>query len=399
MVVSIPDHDQLKQAIKQVPDRLWDIDQKVWLVPATNWHNRILLQVFLETGLFNCPIKSSSLVRPSPSSRPAEELSSEKKFQAIQKLLAEYSSALKTHHYSPRTIESYHGWFQRYLAFYNGREPSGLHDNDINAFLTMLATKDQVSASTQNQALAAIVFYYKQILQRPAPDLANLIRAKKSSKLPVVLTRSEIHAVMAHLTDEKLLAAKLMYGSGLRLSECLSLRVQDIDIEHNEIIIRNGKGAKDRRSMLPTTVKPLLHDQLARVQKIHASDKVAGFGNVILPGALAKKYPHGSSNWLWQWIFPQDRRWKDTVTGLQGRHHMDESIMQRSIHEAVIKAGIEKRASCHSFRHSFATHLIENGYDIRTVQELLGHADVSTTMIYTHVLNRGPAGVRSPADS
>ena len=311
--------------------------------------------------------------------------------------LHEYSQALATHHYSPRTLESYCTWFRRFQQHYTGRDPAKLHDTEINAWLTTLATEQQVCASTQNQALAALLFYYRTMLRRPSPDLANLIRAKQPERLPVVLSRGEVQDILSHLSGYHWLVAKLLYGSGLRLNECLELRVQDIDFERNEISIRNGKGAKDRRTMLPASAKDALRSQLAIVRDIHQKDLKDGYGAVLLPGALAKKYPHGATDWKWQWLFPQERRWK-APDGKQGRHHCDDSLLQRAIHEAILKAGITKHASCHSFRHSFATHLLESGYDIRTVQELLGHSDVKTTMIYTHVLNRGPGAVRSPAD-
>ncbi len=212
------------------------------------------------------------------------------------------------------------------------------------------------------------------------------------------MSRDEVRSVLAELEGDKCLAAKLMYGTGIRLMECLTLRVQDIDFERNEILVRNGKGAKDRVTMLPETLKASLREHLARVKAIHEADLSEGWGAVQMPDAVDRKYPNGATEWSWQYVFPQERRWINAQTGRQGRHHMDESLMQRAVHTAVLKAGIAKRASCHTFRHSFATHLIESGYDIRTVQELLGHSDVKTTMVYTHVLNRGPSGVRSPVD-
>jgi integron integrase len=305
---------------------------------------------------------------------------------------------LEALHYSPRTRDTYVKWLERFFRFHAGRNPVALSEPDINAFLTDLAVKAEVSSSTQNQALAAILFFYRNVLGRPVDQLNDVIRAKKSIRLPVVMSRDEVRSVLALLKDEKRLAARLMYGTGLRLAECLSIRVQDIDFARSELLVRNGKGAKDRVTMIPESLKQPLVEHLQRIRAIHESDKSAGFGRVLLPGTLDKKYPAASADWPWQWVFPQERRWKNPETGDEGRFHMDESTMQRAVHEAVIRAGLTKRVSCHTFRHSFATHLIENGYDIRTVQELLGHTDVKTTMIYTHVLNKGPSGVRSPLD-
>jgi len=316
-----------------------------------------------------------------------------------QALKEQYRQALEARHYSPRTKETYRKWLERFLDYHDGRIPESLEETDINAFLTALAVDIEVSSSTQNQALAAILFLFRAIFGRPIDSLGEVIRAKKPQHLPVVMSRDEVRLVISFLKSEKRLVARLMYGTGLRIMECLSLRVQDIDFARNEILVRNGKGAKDRVTMLPEALKAALQDHLKSVKTIHDTDKTEGWGKVSLPGALDSKYPAASLDWCWQWVFPQDRRWKDSLTGEQGRFHMDETVIQRAVHEAVIKAGINKRASCHTFRHSFATHLIENGYDIRTVQELLGHTDVKTTMIYTHVLNKGPSGVRSPLDN
>lgn len=314
-------------------------------------------------------------------------------------LTTRYSEALEARHYSPRTREMYRKWLDRFFAYHSGKDPARLEEKDINTFLTALAVDIEVSASTQNQALAAILFYFRTILATPVAQLDDVIRAKKPVRLPVVMSRDEVRSVISFLKDEKRLAARLMYGTGLRLMECLCLRVQDIDFDRNEILVRNGKGAKDRVTMLPGALKAPLKDHLAHVKAMYRKDLSEGWGRVPVPGALSLKFPESSVDWAWQWVFPQPSRWKDPATGAQGRFHMDESTMQRAVHEAVLKAGLSKRASCHTFRHSFATHLIENGYDIRTVQELLGHSDVKTTMIYTHVLNKGPSGVRSPLDN
>lgn len=308
-------------------------------------------------------------------------------------------AALEARHYSPRTRDTYVMWLSRFFRYHRCRDPTSLAEKDINAFLTALAVDIEVSSSTQNQALAAILFYFRYVLGRPVDELGSVIRAKKPIRLPVVMSREEVKAVLSFMKGEKKLAARLMYGTGLRLMECLCLRVQDVDFGCNEILVRNGKGAKDRVTMLPVALKEPLTEHLERVRAIHEKDKAEGFGHVPLPGSLELKYASASVDWSWQWVFPQDRRWKNPSTGAQGRHHMDETTMQRAVHEAVLKAGLQKRASCHTFRHSFATHLIESGYDIRTVQELLGHSDLKTTMIYTHVLNKGPSGVQSPLDN
>ena len=307
-------------------------------------------------------------------------------------------AALHTRHYSRRTEQAYGHWVTRFLHFHQGRHPAEMAEPEINRFLTHLALKDKVSASTQNQALAAVLFLYRHVIGRAVGDLGEVIRARKPVRLPVVMTREEVKAVLANLTGDKWLMASIMYGAGLRLMECLRLRVQDIDCSRNEILVRDGKGAKDRVTMLPESSKVPLQDHLKKVKAVHQKDMADGWGCVLLPNALDRKYPNASSDWRWQWVFPQEHRWINPKTQEQGRHHMDESLVQKAVKDAVAKGGLMKRATCHTFRHAFATHWLEGGYDIRTVQELLGHRDVKTTMIYTHVLNRGPAGVRSPVD-
>lgn len=255
-----------------------------------------------------------------------------------------------------------------------------------------------MSASTPTQALCAVVFLYRHVLNKDIGLLNGLIRAKKPKRLPVVLTRQEVKAVLGFLDGYKWLMGILMYGAGLRLMECLRLRVKDIDFSTNQILVRDGKGNKDRVTMLPEAVKVYLTEHLKRVRDLHQKDLQEGFGPVYLPYALERKYPNAGKEWSWQYVFPASSRFTNPQTGDQGRHHVHESVLQRAVKEAVHKAGITKFASCHTFRHSFATHLLEDGYDIRTVQELLGHKDVSTTMVYTHVLNRGGKGVLSPAD-
>jgi integron integrase len=299
---------------------------------------------------------------------------------------------------SPRTEHAYLSWMRRFYEFHGRRNPVELGAEHVTAFLSSLAMRDQISASTQNQALAALLFLYRAVLGIALPWLDDLVRAKTPARLPVVLTRDEVRAVLAKLDREPRLIATLLYGCGLRLLECCRLRVKDIDFDRNQIHVRRGKGGKDRATMLPLSIKAELAEQLERVRAQHARDVESGAGWVELPGALARKLPSAGREWPWQWAFPATRHYVDRETGQRRRHHLHETLIQRAVRRAVIESGIPKRATCHSFRHSFATHLLEAGSDIRTVQQLLGHQDVSTTMIYTHVLNRGPAGVPSPAD-
>ena len=305
---------------------------------------------------------------------------------------------LRVRHYSRRTEEAYVHWIRRFIEFHQHQHPRQLAESDVNGFLTHLAVKEHVAASTQNQALSAVLFLYEHVLEQPLDRIEGVVRARRPKRLPVVLTVDEVSRVMVHLRGEKWLIAMLLYGGGLRLLESLRLRVKDLDFERGEITVREGKGDKDRVTMLPQAVIPSLQEHLRHVQTIHQQDLADGYGRVELPHALARKYPNANRRWCWQFVFPQERRWRNRQTGEQGRHHMDESLVQKSVSSAVRAASLTKRVTCHSFRHSFATHLLLSGYDIRTVQELLGHKDVRTTMIYTHVLNRGGRGVRSPAD-
>jgi integron integrase len=314
------------------------------------------------------------------------------------KLMEQIRQALRSRHYSPRTEQAYIHWVRQFIFHYHVRHPAKMAEPEINAFLTHLAVERKVSASTQNQALSALLFLYRHVLGRPIGDLGEVIRARKPTRLPVVMTRDEVKSVLDRLNGDKWLMASLLYGTGMRLMECLRLRVQDIDFTRNEVLVRDGKGAKDRITMLPESLKAPLREHLAKVKAIHEQDLADGWGRVQLPTALERKYPNAPIDWRWQWVFPQEKRWTNPETREQGRHHIDESLVQKAIRAAVTGAGLTKRATCHTFRHSFATHLLEGGYDIRTVQELLGHNDVKTTMIYTHVLNRGPSGVRSPVD-
>jgi len=289
-------------------------------------------------------------------------------------------------------------WIKRYIFFHGKRHPAEMGAGEVTRFLTSLAVDGNVAASTQNQALSALLFLYREVLGQDLPWLDDVVRAKGAQRLPVVLTRAEVRAVIQQLEGTPRLMALLMYGAGLRLLECARLRVQDLDFSSNQILVRAGKGNKDRVTMLPATTKGDLARQLERVKRQHELDLRHGAGWVVLPWALARKYPTAGREWVWQWAFPATRFYVDRVTGQRRRHHLHESVLQRAVREAVRRAGLAKRATCHTFRHSFATHLLDDRHDIRTVQELLGHRDVSTTQIYTHVLNRGPGGVQSPAD-
>ena len=314
------------------------------------------------------------------------------------RLLDRVRQAIATRHYSRRTEKAYVHWIKRYVFFHGKRHPAEMGAAEVSAFLTSLAVDSKVAASTQNQALSALLFLYREVLGMELPWLDEVVRAKRPLHLPVVLTRDEVRAVLQRLGGVPRLMAILLYGAGLRLLECCRLRVKDVDFAMNQITIRDGKGHKDRLTMLPASIKAELVSHLEGVREQHHADLRHGAGWVELPGALMRKYPNAGRDWGWQWVFPATRVYVDRVTGQRRRHHLHESVLQRAVKDAVRSAGLTKPATCHTFRHSFATHLLEESHDIRTVQELLGHQDVSTTMIYTHVLNRGPAGVRSPAD-
>ena len=312
-------------------------------------------------------------------------------------LIQRYREELQVRHYARRTVKTYEQWLRRYLRFHNMRHPREMGNVEVNAFLSHLAVDMNVSPSTQNQALAALLFLYRDLLGMDL-DLQGVVRARTRRRLPVVLTTEEVRAVLHELTGVERLVAELLYGSGLRLMEALRLRVKDLDFGRRELTVRDGKGGKDRRTVLPSSVSLGLKEHLKQVQSIHQVDLAAGYGRVQLPHALERKYPRAPVEWGWQWVFPQQHRWHNRETGEQGRHHLDPSVIQKAVRQAVLTAGISKPATPHTLRHSFATHLLERGQDIRTIQELMGHQDVKTTMIYTHVLNRGPLGVSSPAD-
>jgi len=318
---------------------------------------------------------------------------------ANPKLLDQVRSAIRTRHYSIRTEQAYVNWIRKFILFHNKRHPAEMGATEIGQFITDLAMKKHVAASTQNQALSAILFLYNEVLQQEIGTIDNLVWAKRPKRLPVVLTRDEVKAIMRQLSGTTWIMAMLLYGSGLRLMECLRLRVQDIDFTYKQITVRDAKGQKDRITMLPQILIDPLKQHLKKVKALHEKDLQAGYGTVYLPNALERKYRNANRQWNWQYVFPASQLSIDPRSGRKQRHHLDENVLQRAVKIAIQKAGINKHASCHTLRHSFATHLLEAKYDIRTVQELLGHQDLNTTMIYTHVLNKGGMGVSSPADS
>ncbi len=314
------------------------------------------------------------------------------------KLLDQVRAVLRRKHYSRRTETSYIAWIKQFVTFNGMRHPRQLGSAEVNAFLTHLAVADRVAASTQNQALSALLFLYREVLGIELDLQLTAVRAKRPRRLPTVLTPSEVQQVLQQLSGRYRLMAQLLYGSGLRLMECVRLRVKDVDFAQQQLVVREGKGMVDRVTVLPQRVAPLLQIHLAQVEQLHLQDCERGQGYVYLPFALARKYPHAAQEWGWQYVFPSARISRDPRSGQMRRHHLDESGLQRAVRAAGRAANILKPVTCHTFRHSFATHLLQHGYDIRTVQELLGHRDVKTTMIYTHVLNRGGRAVRSPID-
>jgi len=317
---------------------------------------------------------------------------------AEKKILDLVRESIRLKHYSIRTEEAYVNWIKRYILFHNKTHPAELSEVHIRKFLSNLAIKQKVAASTQNQALNSIVYLYKNILKIELGDLGSIERAKRSRSLPVVFSSAEVKNVLENMSGLNKLMASLLYGTGMRLMECVGLRIKDVDFGNNQIIVRDGKGNKDRITVLPEKLKDILKIQIKRVKLTHHQDLLEGFGAVKLPNALSKKYPSAGKSIGWQYLFPASKRSKDPRSDKIYRHHIHESVLQKAVAKAVKKTKFEKPASCHTFRHSFATHLLENGYDIRTVQELLGHSNVKTTMIYTHVLNKGGLAVKSPLD-
>jgi integron integrase len=314
------------------------------------------------------------------------------------KLLDQVSEVMRFKHYSLRTETTYREWIRRFILFHGKRHPREMGPPEVERFLSDLAVTRKVAASTQNQAFNALLFLYRDVLHQDLGELGRVERAKRPERLPVVLTRTEVDRLLAGMTSTFQLMAKLLYGTGMRLMECVRLRVKDVDFEQNQVTVREGKGFKDRVTMLPESLKGPLAEHLRRVKLLHERDLAAGHGQVYLPYALSQKYPAADREWGWQYVFPAAGLSRDPRSGVVRRHHVNEQGLQRAVKDAVRLAGIVKPASCHSLRHSFATHLLEGGYDIRTVQDLLGHKDVSTTQIYTHVMARPGLGVRSPLD-
>ena len=371
-------------AVRSVKGRRWNEDKKVWLIPDTRESFDALLNSLYGTGLFTANVPAS-VPKEAEEARPAKD--------DLQKL----RTILQAKRYSPRTQECYERWTKDFLRLY-GNCGERLCLKHINGFLSHLAVKKNVSASTQNQALAALLFYFRFVLNEDVESLSGLIRAKSKRRVPAVLSKEEVVLVLNRMDGSKRLAALLMYGTGIRLNEALCLRVMDIDFCRGEITVRSGKGGKDRRVMLPQSLSLQLKKQIDCVKALHEKDLAEGWGRAQVPSNVESRSPNAGKELKWQWLFPQANRWKNPMTGQQGRHHMDESLLQKAVKKAMAEAHVTKNASCHTFRHSFATHMLENGYDIRTVQELLGHSDVRTTMIYTHVLNRGAKDVVSPLD-
>jgi integron integrase len=316
----------------------------------------------------------------------------------MSQLLEDVTRKIQAKHFSPKTGQAYTRWIHRFILFHDKQHPKDLGGPEVTRFLSYLATDRQVAASTQNQALSAILFLYKEVLDIELPWMDGIVRAKQSVRVPTVLTKREVEKVMDRLQGPSLLVASLLYGAGLRLMEGLRLRVHDLDFERSEILVRRGKGMKDRRTVMPDRVKAPLKNHLEIARRQHAADLKIGAVYVEVPGALTRKYPNANREWTWQWVFPATRRYFHQKTGEWRRHHLHESVIQRNVKSAAREAQISKRVTTHTLRHSFATHLLEASYDIRSIQELLGHADLKTTMMYTHVLNKGGRGVRSPLD-
>lgn len=383
-------------------EQIVDAIQKLFQLLEVDWLDRVdweywkrsakSLSTNHPTIARETPLKGHSV--PAPTEGDAASARTQHK-EILLKLVTE----IRRRDYSIRTEQAYEGWAARFIAFFSNRSPEQLGSREVFAFLEYLAVRRNVSTSTQSQALNALAFLYDQVLKKPLGELGDYARPKRPRRLPVVLSRQEIARLLAELSGVHYLMTALMYGTGMRLMECVRLRVMDVDFDYREIIVRDGKGRKDRGLPLPAKLTEPVKDHLREVRRLHESDLEKNFGEVYLPSALARKYPNAPKEWCWQYVFPSGRLSVDPRTGHTRRHHMHENGLQKSIKKAATQAAIDKRVTSHCMRHSFATHMLEAGYDIRTVQELLGHADVSTTMIYTHVLNRGGKGVVSPLDA
>lgn len=342
--------------------------------------------------------KPKTTIPPIDEPEPTRPRTRDSSTEPVPVLRQKFEQEITRRHYSPKTRKAYAHWIQHYIAFHKNQHPSKLGEPDVRAFLNDLAVKRKVAASTQNQALCAILFLYREVMQADLGWIHDIVFAKKPQRLPIVLSREEVVSVLSHLEGRTYLQASLLYGCGLRLMECHHLRLMDIDFDRNQIRVFSGKGEKDRMLMLPEMCRDALRRQMETLALLHKEDLKNNAGWVELGGRLSVKYPNAGRELKWQWVFPASRTYVHESTGEIRRHHIHETVLQQAVRRAVMAAGVNKHAGCHTFRHSFATHLLEDGYDIRTVQELLGHADVSTTMIYTHVLNRGPSGVKSPLD-
>ncbi len=381
LFVFFPYSPERVAAIKTFPGRRWHQEEKCWsVVDEPGAHERL-------TALLQ-----DEVATPTPPS-----ITSLRPMGACTALIDKVRSAIKARHFSPRTEIAYVAWTRKYLER-TDLPIENLDEASVGRFLTSLAEGDRISASTQNQALNALLFTFEHGLGRKLGLVSGVVRAKRPERLPVVLSKDEVRRVLDRMHGTPRLMAMLLYGSGLRLLECCQLRVKDLDWGLNQLVVRSGKGGKDRYTTFPSGMREDLQLHLAQVERLHKEDLAAGLGHVELPNALARKYPNADKEWGWQWVFPASSHYVDRETGQRRRHHLHESVLQKAFRQARLDVGIVKPAGCHTLRHSFATHLLEDGYDIRTIQELLGHTDVSTTMIYTHVLNRGGRGVQSPAD-
>jgi len=391
LIVLLPYTPERVAKIKTVVGRRWHPKEKYWTVPHTNGVLAHLLALFAGE-----PVEVEPSLRPvtAPDNRePPPEL-----VAPNRKLLDQMRQAMRTRHYSYRTEKTYIGWMKRFIFFHGKHHPAEMGEAEIGQFLSSLARDSKVSASTQNQALNALLFLYRAVLHKEIGYVNGVVRAKRPRRLPVVLTRQEVRLILGQLPGLDWIMAMLLYGAGLRLMECLRLRVKDLDFSRGEIRVRSGKGDKDRVTMLPSAVIEPLRRHLEQVKQQYEADVRSGSAGVPLPYALGRKYPNAAKAWGWYWVVPASKLSVDRSSGATWRYPLHESVLQKAVKEAVQKAGLSKPATCHTLRHSFASHLLEDGYDIRTVQELLGHKDVSTTMIYTHVLNKGGRGVASPAD-